>query len=93
MKLESALKLTLPQMAINQISEVLSQILDRISAISSPWLEALTPLLTWFTLHKNDSLVSSILNHTPHLKNDLARVHKLLSNFINQEFKVKGNKT
>ena len=71
---------------------MLGQILDRISAVPSPWLEALTPFLTWFTLHKNDSLVTTILSHTPSLKNDLARIHKLLANFINQEFKVKGGK-
>ena len=79
-------------MAVTQICELLSQIVDRISAIPSPWLEALTPLLTWFTLHKSDSLVSSILNHSESLKNDLSRLHKLLANFINQEFKVKGTK-
>jgi len=79
-------------MAVTQICELLSQIVDRISCIPSPWLEALTPLLTWFTLHKSDSLVSSILNHSESLKNDLSRLHKLLANFINQEFKVKGTK-
>ena len=79
-------------MAVTQICELLSQIVDRISAIPSPWLEALTPLLTWFSLHKSDSLVSSILNTSKSLKNDLSRVHKLLTNFINQEFKVKGIK-
>ena len=78
-------------MAVTQICELLSQIVDRISAILSPWLEALTPLLTWFTLHKSDSLVSSVL--TESLKNDLSRVHKQLANFINQEFKVKGTKS
>lgn len=83
----------LPQMAITQICELLSQILDRISSLPSPWLEALTPLLTWFTLHKGDSLVDTILNHSPNIKNDLARIHKLLSNFINQEFKAKNSKT
>jgi hypothetical protein len=80
-------------MAVTQICELLSQIVDRISSIPSPWIEALTPLLTWFTLHKSDSLVSSILNHSESLKNDLSRVHKQLANFINQEFKVKGTKS
>jgi|LauGreDrversion4_2_1035121.scaffolds.fasta_scaffold131471_3 hypothetical protein len=45
-----------------QIAELLSLILDRISSLPSPWLEALTPLLTWFTLHKGDDLVKNILN-------------------------------
>jgi len=76
-------------MAITQICELLALILDRISSLPSPWLEALIPLLTWLTLHKHDSLVSSILGHSKSLKTDLSRVHKIITNFINQEFKVK----
>lgn len=47
----------LPSIALKQIAEILLLILDRIINIPSPWLEALTPIITWFTLHKEDNLV------------------------------------
>ena len=75
------LSLTLPKMAVKQIAEMLGLIVDRISSLPSQWLEALTPMLTWLTLHKHDVLVSTILEQKPTLRNDLARVHKILSNF------------
>jgi hypothetical protein len=84
--------MTLPSMAMNQIAELLALILDRISNVPSPWLEALTPLLTWLTLHRNDPLVSNLFQASPTLKSDLARIHKILANYCNQEFRSKGDK-
>lgn len=89
-QLAQALKLTLPQMAVSQITHMLTMVIDRISQIPNPWLEALVPLITWLTLHKGDSLIEAVFNNSPTLKKDLARVHKLLDNFCSQEFKGKG---
>jgi len=81
-------------MAITQITQMLTLVLDRISSIPSPWLEALIPLTTWLTLHRDDSLIEAIFQNSPTLKRDLARVHKLLDNHCSQEFKSKsGGKT
>ena len=60
-------------------------ILDRITALPSPWLEASTVLITWFTLHKEDHVVSTIFKTHPSIPKELARVHKLLSNFSQKE--------
>lgn len=56
-------------------------IIDRISIIPSPWLEALNPFITWFTLHREDQLVDCIFKRNPSLQSDLAKIHKLLSNY------------
>jgi hypothetical protein len=80
-------------MALNQISQLLYLILDRIAGLPTPWLEALAPLVTWLTLHKNDALLSTLFQHYHHLKSDLARVHKILCNYCISEFKPKAGKT
>jgi hypothetical protein len=82
------MKSTLPTMALLQIAEILTLILDRILSLPSPWLEALTPLITWLTLHKNDSLLQNLFEVSPNLQRDIARVHKLLSYHCGQEFKA-----
>jgi hypothetical protein len=64
-ELSQALTLALPQMALIQISTLLSLILDRISSIPSPWLEALIPLSTWLTLHKGDALLDQLFSLNP----------------------------
>lgn len=79
--------MNLPSYALRQIAEILSLILDRIIALPSPWLEAATVITTWFTLHKDDHVVSTILSTHPSIAKDFARVHKLLSNFCTKELK------
>ena len=59
-EIEKVLSQTLPTFALKQIAELLLLILDRISQVPSPWIEALTPLVTWLTLHRDDSLVKII---------------------------------
>jgi hypothetical protein len=63
--LGKVLSMPLPSYALRQIAEILSLILDRIIALPSPWLEAATVITTWFTLHKNDHVVSTILSTHP----------------------------
>lgn len=55
----------LPRNALKQIAEIIILIADRITQIPSPWLEALTPLLTWFTLHREDNLVTTLFESNP----------------------------
>jgi hypothetical protein len=84
--------LTLPQMALSQIAEVLTLILDRIATMPTPWLESLSPLITWLSLHKGDALITTLFHICPTLKNDLARIHKICAHYCTQEFKGKGGK-
>jgi hypothetical protein len=58
--LEKVLQMILPSYALKQIAELITLVLDRIVQLPSPWLEAAVPLITWFTLHKNDGLVSTL---------------------------------
>jgi hypothetical protein len=80
--LEKALSHSLPGYAIRQIITVLTFILDRVSALPSPWLEALTPFLIWFTLHSEDGLVKKLFEIEPQIVMDLSRVHKMICNYI-----------
>ena len=50
-------------------------------------MEAVTPLLTWFTLHKNDNLVTTLFHYCESLPKELARIHKMVSNYCNVELK------
>ncbi|CDW86913.1 UNKNOWN [Stylonychia lemnae] len=86
-ELEKALSHQLPQFAIKQITQLLLLIIDRISSLPSFWLEALTPILTWMTLHKDDQLLSTIFETNPQIVQDLSRIHKLLSNYVHLELK------
>ena len=79
-------------MALSQISEFLTLILDRISILPSPWLEGIVPLLTWLTIHKGDQLLNAVFDLNKSLRKDFARVHKIIENFCNQEFKSKPGK-
>jgi hypothetical protein len=85
--LQKAIDMPLPSFALRQIAEILSLILDRITALPSPWLEATTVITTWFTLHKDDGVLPRVFAKHPSIPKDYARVHKLLSNYINKEMK------
>ena len=56
-------------------------ITDRILTVPSPFIESLTPLLTWLTLHKEDSLVTTLFEVNKTLRQDFSRIHKMLSNY------------
>lgn len=62
-------------------------IIDRISQLPSPWLESLTPIITWLTLHKDDDLLIAFFDLNSTIKQDLSRIHKLLSNYVYLEMK------
>ena len=55
----------LPTISLKQIGDIMLLIADRIISIPSPWMEALNPLLTWLTLHKEDNLVEIFFEHNP----------------------------
>jgi hypothetical protein len=49
--------------------------------VPSPWLTALTPLVLWLSLHREDKLAASMFKHSPVLKQELIRIHSLLEVF------------
>eukprot|EP00347_Sterkiella_histriomuscorum_P013648 403363909 len=87
-ELEKALGHQLPKYALLQLQQLLMLIVDRISQLPSPWIESLTPILTWLTLHKEDDLLVAFFDINPQIEQDLSRIHKLLSNYVYQEMKL-----
>jgi len=49
--------MNLPQMALKQIAEITLHYLDRIFKVPTEWIKAVTPLILWFSLHTEDSLI------------------------------------
>ena len=87
--LENVFKQHLPSMALKQIAEIVLLILDKIFKIPNEWTKALTPIITWLTLHIEDKLVETLFTICPTLNQELSRLHQLLKEFIDQEFLIK----
>lgn len=83
--LPKIIKMTQPSFALKQIAQILVLVLDRITQLPSPWLEASTVIITWLTIHKADPVVETIFKMNPAIQKDLARVHKLLENQCHKE--------
>lgn len=63
------------------MTDFLIHITDLIIAVPSIWLMPLTPFILWLSLHRDDSLATTIFNENQILKTELTRVHQLLGPF------------
>jgi hypothetical protein len=55
--LNKVFKLELPKFALRQIAEYSLCLLDKIFTVPSEWINAISPLIIWFTLHTEDGLI------------------------------------
>lgn len=85
--LKKVFKAHLPGLALKQFAEITLALVDRIIAIPSQWMKAVTPLILWLSLHFGDGLVEAIFEVCPTLKQELCRLHMLLTDYTNMKLK------
>ena len=73
--LATVFKQYVPSMALKQIGEITLLLLDKIFRIPNEWIKALTPLIIWLTLHKEDRLIENLFDNNPVVSQELSRLH------------------
>ena len=63
---------------------------DRIISVPSEWMKSVTLLVLWFSLHMGDSLVETMFELCPILQQELSRLHMLLNQFVNEQFRAQN---
>jgi hypothetical protein len=72
--------------ALKQIAEFSLCLLDKIFNVPSEWINAISPLIIWFTLHTEDGLIQSLFDNCPTLIQELSRLHTLVSKNIEDQY-------
>ena len=86
MILNAVFKTELPSYSLRQIGDYCLTLLDRIFKVPNDLIQAISPLILWFTLHIEDGLVQTMFDLVPDLLQELSRLHMIIQENIEEQY-------